>query len=246
MADVKLKVRWTSEMENKLVELWEERECLFNVSAKSYHSRNDKDKSWQEIASAMQLSVEEVRGRATTLRTQYSKLLKSKASGSEEKALTAKQTWMLKSLSFLKTYVIQRTTSLPTSMKNTLATEELPCSDQDEAPEWSEDSERLTSASSGSSTPLTSHTLEPSKKRKKIQSTDAIELEKIKILQQMSRTLKNRSRPAADADTTFGVQVTSELKLITDPVVKTRVKRRIMTALYEAQELFLQSSWPWN
>lgn len=128
-------------------------------------------------------------------------------------------------------------------MKDTLAAEELP-SDEDEMPELSEDPEQWSSASqSRSSTPLPSHTPEPpntSKKQKKIHSTDAIELEKFKILQQMSTTFQNRSRPAAaaDGDTTFGVQGTTELKLITDKVRETRVKRQIMTNLgiYEAQE----------
>lgn len=126
-------------------------------------------------------------------------------------------------------------------MKDTLAAQELP-SDEDEVPQLSEDPEQSASASqSPSSTPLPSHTPKPpntSTKQKKIHSTDATELEKIKILQQMSTTFQNRSRPAAaaDGDTTFGVQVPAELKLITDPVLKTRVKRQIMTALYEAQE----------
>jgi len=39
--------------------------------------------------------VEEVKMRAIALRTQYSKLLKAKPSGSGEKPLTSKQKWLL-------------------------------------------------------------------------------------------------------------------------------------------------------
>lgn len=132
-------------------------------------------------------------------------------------------------------------------MKGILAAEELPSDkDEDEVPGQSEDLDQSANASqSWPSTPLPSHSLElptsktsqhTSKKQNKIHSTDEIELEKIKFLQQMSTTFQNRRSQAADADTTFGVQVTSELKVITDPVLKNRVKRQIMTALYEAQE----------
>ncbi len=40
-------------------------------------------------------SVEDVKMRATTLRTQFTKLLKPKPSGSGEKGLTQKQRWLL-------------------------------------------------------------------------------------------------------------------------------------------------------
>lgn len=74
-------------------------------------------------------------------------------------------------------------------------------------------------------------------KRKKSQSTDSIDLEKLKVLQEMSNAFQmGRSRPAADSDSTFGAQVTEELRLIKNTLIKTRVKRKIMNALYEAQE----------
>lgn len=74
-------------------------------------------------------------------------------------------------------------------------------------------------------------------KRKKSQSADSIELEKLKVLQEMSNAFQmGRSRPAADSDSTFGAQVTEELRLIKNTLIKSRVKRKIMNALYEAQE----------
>ncbi|CAL8384751.1 unnamed protein product [Gadus morhua 'NCC'] len=90
-------------------------------------NKYDKDRSWHDIATAMDIPVEEVRARATSLRTQYSKLLKSKPSGSGDTALTSKQKWMLKSLFFLKAHVVQRATetSLHMSVKDSLAVEEI-------------------------------------------------------------------------------------------------------------------------
>ena len=46
---------WSEEKEERLVELWREHECLFDVSAASYHNRNMRDNSWRTIASALGL-----------------------------------------------------------------------------------------------------------------------------------------------------------------------------------------------
>jgi hypothetical protein len=69
---------------------------------------------------------------------------------------------------------------------------------------------------------------------------------KVTILQQMSKVIaENRNRPVqTDSDTTFGVQVAAELRSINNPILKTRVKRQIMAALYEAQESELSMSSP--
>lgn len=74
------------------------------------------------------------------------------------------------------------------------------------------------------------------KKRKKSQSADSTEYQKVKILQQMSNAfLAGRSRPVSDSDATFGAQIAEELRSIKNPALKTRVKRKIMNDLYEAQ-----------
>lgn len=61
--------------------------------------------------------MEEVKIRATTLRTQFTKLLKPKPSGSGEKGLTQKQSWLLRSLEFLKKHVAQRPSETNVRMK---------------------------------------------------------------------------------------------------------------------------------
>lgn len=51
------------------------------------------------------------------------------------------------------------------------------------------------------------------RKRKKSQSADSIEYQKVKILQQMSNAfLAGRSRPVSDSDATFGAQIAEELR----------------------------------
>jgi len=62
-------------------------------------------------------------------------------------------------------------------------------------------------------------------------------MEKLKILQQMSTAFNaGRSKPVADSDSNFGAQVAEELRSIKNTVVKTRLKRKIINDLYEAQE----------
>ncbi len=45
--------KWSSAMEEKLINLWQEHECLYNVNDNSYHNRTDKEKSWAAIATEL-------------------------------------------------------------------------------------------------------------------------------------------------------------------------------------------------
>ena len=47
---------WTETLEDNLVDLWQEHECLYKVSAGSYRDRDKKRKSLEEIARALQLN----------------------------------------------------------------------------------------------------------------------------------------------------------------------------------------------
>ena len=44
------KVKWTKEMEDVLVELWEQHPSVFDVSCKAYHDRLAKARGWLNIA----------------------------------------------------------------------------------------------------------------------------------------------------------------------------------------------------
>ena len=54
------------------------------------------------------LSVEEVKTRALSLRTQYSRLKKPKPRGSGTKPLTSKQRWLLRVMDFIKAHIVHR------------------------------------------------------------------------------------------------------------------------------------------
>lgn len=50
IATVKHNVRWTSEMEDRPVDLWQQNKCLYSVSCKIHHIRTDEENSWRTIA----------------------------------------------------------------------------------------------------------------------------------------------------------------------------------------------------
>ncbi|XP_016355152.1 uncharacterized protein LOC107698613 isoform X2 [Sinocyclocheilus anshuiensis] len=149
-----VRTRWTSEMEEQLVEMWQQHDCLFNVSSKLYHNRSDKEKSWGEIASLLN-----VPGPHTSTQQE----------GQDHTSL------------------------FPTPR--------------------------------------------PALKRRKA-DTDTVEQRKLKLLQQMSASVL----ASPDACSSFGNQVAVELRLIKNTSLQTRVKRKIMNALFEAQEADQSSS----
>ena len=69
-------------------------------------------------------------------------------------------------------------------------------------------------------------------KKNKVATIDPIEHEKLEILKQITTAIQ---RPA-DSEDTFGKQVAEEIRLIQNPLIKTRLKRKLMNDIYEAQE----------
>ncbi|CAM4575206.1 unnamed protein product [Leuciscus chuanchicus] len=47
--------KWTVDKEERLVELWAEQPCLFDVNCHSYHDRVEKEKKWTDIAEAIDM-----------------------------------------------------------------------------------------------------------------------------------------------------------------------------------------------
>ncbi len=46
-----------AEIEEQLDEMWQQHDWLFIVSSKLYHDRSDKEKSWGEIASVLNVTL---------------------------------------------------------------------------------------------------------------------------------------------------------------------------------------------
>lgn len=44
---------WTQALEQNFIELWQEHECLYDVSHEMYHNRAEKEKRWTEITNAL-------------------------------------------------------------------------------------------------------------------------------------------------------------------------------------------------
>lgn len=54
------------------------------------------------------LLVEDVKTRALSLRTQYSRLVKPKPGGHGNKVLTSKQKWILRAMDFIRPHIVHR------------------------------------------------------------------------------------------------------------------------------------------
>ncbi|XP_077052052.1 uncharacterized protein LOC143747045 [Siphateles boraxobius] len=242
--------RWSYEMEERFVELWQQYSCLYDVSSREYHDRIQKEKCWRTIAETLQQPTGEVQTKAASLRTQYGKVLRSKPSGSGDKELTSRQKWILKNLQFLQPFVVQRVS------QSTLNLDDLEHSITDEGGEDQETEEDVFESStststshhtSGPSTPQTSLEASSSHQHRQVperayykpkqklrdKSLDELEIEKVTILKNVSETLVNAG---TDVDQTFGKQVVTEIKLIKDPLTKMRLRRNILMMLYDAHE----------
>lgn len=197
--------------------------------------------------------VEEVKTRALSLRTQLSRLIKPKPSGSGNKPLTPRQMWLLRVMDFIIKHIVHR------PCKTTL---DLSPSDQDntEDPDYdldySTDSlNKLQTLQSRPNRPKpTSHTSSPVEFldspstsirnegvesstrgiKRKARAVCDVELQKLAVLKEMAA--KVEVDPTPDAFTTFGNQVVAELRLLQDTAIVTRVKRNIMNMIYDAQD----------
>ncbi|KAM9310164.1 uncharacterized protein KZ484_026107 isoform 1-T1 [Pholidichthys leucotaenia] len=241
-----LRPRWTIEKEDQLVELWRQHECLYNVSSKSYHNKAEKEKAWEQMAAALDVPVLDVKTRTTSLRTQYSKVLKPNRSGGGDGVVTSRQRWLLTSLDFLKKHVIQRSVdaTLDLSVKDEMTELNIDdiTSETDDLSEISDEpAGNLSSTISESNVDCLTPADSPAKKPKKNQTVDPLEQRKLELLRNISETIR---RPAADSNDTFGKLVAMELRLIKSPVMKTKLKRKIMNMIYEAQECDLTNHTP--
>ncbi|MGH0145444.1 UNVERIFIED_CONTAM: hypothetical protein FKN15_044069 [Acipenser sinensis] len=99
---------WTKEREDELVQMWSNNPCLYDCSVKAYSNRISKSNAATEIAKALGTTSAEVMKRITSLRTQFLRLIKAPASGSEGKKRTVHQDWVVKNLAFLTPHVRKR------------------------------------------------------------------------------------------------------------------------------------------
>ncbi|XP_005174219.3 uncharacterized protein wu:fb74b10 isoform X1 [Danio rerio] len=233
---------WSPEAERALVQLWQQSACLYDLSAADYHNREEKERRWREVAETLHMSTEAVATRVASLRTQYARLRKPKP-GSERKPITLRQRWILRALEFLRPHIVHRRHDNTSSDK----AEDTEPEPEPEPDELQEDPERemdsfdsisvcLSPMPSTPDTGLPEECVSPrssSSKRHRSSESD-IELQKLEVLKQMSA--KVLDNPPSDAAAVFASQVAMEYRLLSDPAVQMRVRRQIMSVLYEAQD----------
>ncbi|KAM6904503.1 uncharacterized protein FYW49_014592 [Xenentodon cancila] len=240
---------WTQGMEQKLIELWQKHECLYDVSHELYHNKAEKESRWTEVADALQQPVEEVKTRAVSLRTQFSRLVKPRPGDSGSKTLTARQRWLLRVLDFLTNHIVHRPCKTALGASNVKQDDtddpDLSESTSDSTsstplpPEFPDEGtsaatvEEIPSPVSNGSRKTQAETSSRGVKRRGSSEND-IELQKLDFLKRMAARVE--AEPVPDAFTTFGNQVASELRLIQDPALLTSLKRSIMNLIYDAQD----------
>ncbi|XP_048838557.1 uncharacterized protein wu:fb74b10 [Brienomyrus brachyistius] len=254
---------WTQEMEESLVELWQEHQCLFVVSDDLYHNRAEKEKRWTEIANSLQRPVEDVKTRAVSLRTQYSRMIKPKPSGSRNKPLTLRQKWLLGVMDFIKQYIVHRPcdSALDVSfsdqddmehhdnltdllgqpaVKSPQSRPGTPSAAAASAPEWLND-EASPALANEAPSPVPSAASREAREesgargvKRKRRSESGIEQQRLFVLKQMAA--KFDADPVPDALTTFGNHVACEIRQLQDPANLTKLKRDIINMIYDAQD----------
>lgn len=199
----------------------------------------------------LHFTVDDIKTRAVSLRTQYCRLMKPKPSGSGNKPWTPRQKWLLRVMDFIKTYIVHRPskTTLGASFTEQSDADDLDLSDirpdtpsLDSSPctastpnrcsEEASPSSETASTASGDSGKQTGRNTNIHKQKRV--SEGAIELQKLDLLKQMVAQVD--SQPTMDTLSFFGNQVALELRDIQDPVLVSRLKRSIMVLIYNAQQ----------
>ncbi|XP_039531204.1 uncharacterized protein LOC120481563 [Pimephales promelas] len=228
---------WTIEKQDKLAELWQEQRELYDVSCSLYHDRVVRDDILQRIAQELQFTVHDVQTRMATLRTQFGKLIKEKASGSGFKQPTARQKWIVQHLQFLKPFLLQRPSQSSLELEENTAALGGEDSEMDNETDLSPGLEQSScdtpceNDQPASGPPAPGYPLCRAKYRSK--KNENIEQQKIAILNKVADRISNREDKG---EYSFGKQVGAELGRIKNPALVLRLKRAIMSQIYDAQE----------
>ena len=97
---------WTERETTDLIEMVEGRPCLWNIFEKCYHSRETREKGFQEVSRALNISVADIKAKITSLRAQLGReLAKTRATKSGQGLSDSyKSTWIFwERLQFLTT-----------------------------------------------------------------------------------------------------------------------------------------------
>lgn len=102
-------VEWTLAKEEKLVELWEDNENLYNLKHKGYRDNRGKELTLQGMATELGATVAEMRKHMESMRTTFSKVAEV-PSGSATDDLRPREQVIHRLCMFLKPHVVHRVT----------------------------------------------------------------------------------------------------------------------------------------
>ena len=72
--------KWSEDEVDELIDMLEERVCLWDVFSKEYHNRNKREKAFEEMEEQLQISTGEIKTKIAGLRAQLGReLAKTKA-----------------------------------------------------------------------------------------------------------------------------------------------------------------------
>lgn len=94
------KLKWNDELVEKLIELYEERPCLWDISDRSYSKRDVKEKALSEIKEELEVELSLIQAKWKSLRAQYGRELskenKTKSGQSVDELYESSWTFMQK------------------------------------------------------------------------------------------------------------------------------------------------------
>ena len=91
--------KWTEFEIDTLIEILEERVCLWDVSCKAYHMRDKREKAYTEIKEALDISVVDIKTKITSLRAQLGREIKI-SQGRQQVTITSQTGFSGKNSSF--------------------------------------------------------------------------------------------------------------------------------------------------
>ncbi|XP_071500623.1 uncharacterized protein [Diadema antillarum] len=99
---------WTHNKLLELVEIYKSLPCLYDNTSSGYHNREERARSWVDIADRMGKDEEEVRAKMKSIRTQYARIIQKGQHPKCKTAFTVSSWWLLPKLSFLDDFIIPR------------------------------------------------------------------------------------------------------------------------------------------
>lgn len=96
--------RWCDAEVDRLIELLEERPCLWDVFCKEYHVREKRERAYEEIENELEIDLNDIKTKIVGLRSQLGReLSKTNNKKSEQKQLNISLQWIDRAPFFVQT-----------------------------------------------------------------------------------------------------------------------------------------------